>query len=70
MEPQEIFKELMKSEELQSHFGISHEEASAASYTSTSDSTPIEIIKDVINCVANRRTVQATYQGILKKISN
>ena len=70
MEPQEIFKELMKSEELQSHFGISQEEASAASYTVTTESTPIEIIKDVINCVANRRTISATFQGILKKVSD
>lgn len=70
MEPQEIFNELMKSKELQTHFGISEEEASTASYTGTSESTPIEIIKDVINCVANRRTVQSTFQGILKKISD
>lgn len=69
MEPQEIFKELMKSEELQSHFEISQDEASSASYTCKSDSTPIEIIKDVINCVANRRTIPATFQGILKKIA-
>lgn len=69
MEPQEIFKEVMKAEELQSHFGISKEDASAASYTSISEHTPIEIIKDVINCVANRRTVSATFQGILKKVS-
>ena len=44
MEPQEIFKEVMKSEEFQTHFGITKEEASAASYTSVSDHTPIEII--------------------------
>ena len=69
MEPQEIFKEVMKAEELQSHFGISKEDASAASYTGISEHTPIEIIKDVINCVANRRTVSATFQGILKKVS-
>ena len=70
MEPQEIFKEVMKSEELQTHFGITKEEASAASYTSVSDHTSIEIIKDVINCVANRRTVPATFQGIMKKVSD
>ena len=70
MEPQEIFKEVMKAEELQSHFGISKDEAAAASYTGVSGHTPIEIIKDVINCVANRRTVSATIQGILKKVSD
>ena len=70
MEPQEIFKEVIKAEELQTHFGISKEEAEAATYTGVSDNTPIEIIKDVINCVANRRTVPATFQGILKKVSD
>ena len=69
MEPQEIFKEVMKSEELQTHFGITTEEALSASYTGVSDYTPIEIIKDVINCVANRRTIPATFQGIIKKVS-
>jgi hypothetical protein len=70
MEPQEIFKEVMKSEELQTHFGITKEEALSASYTGVSDYTPIEIIKDVINCVANRRTIPATFQGIIKKVSD
>lgn len=70
MEPQEISKEVMKSEELQTHFGITKEEASSASYTGVSDHTPIEIIKDVINCVANRRTTPATFQGIMKKVSD
>ena len=70
MEPQEIFKEVMKSKEIQTYFGISKEEAEAAAYTGVSDTTPIEIIKDVINCVAQRRTVPATFQGILKRISD
>ncbi|MEZ7696568.1 hypothetical protein [Prevotella jejuni] len=70
MEPQEIFKEVMKSEELQTYFGITKKEASSASYTGVSDHTPIEIIKDVINCVANRRTIPATFQGIMKKVSD
>lgn len=70
MEPQEIFKEVMKADELQTHFGITKEEASAASYSGVSDHTPIEIIKDVINCVANRRTIPATFQSIMKKVSD
>ena len=32
MEAEQIFKELMKSEELQTHFGISKEELADASY--------------------------------------
>ena len=70
MGAREICKELMKSEELQTHFGITKEEASSASYTGVSDHTPIEIIKDVINCVANRRTIPATFQGIMRKVSD
>ena len=50
--------------------GISKDEAAAASYTGVSGYTPIEIIKDVINCVANRRTISATFQGIMKKVSD
>ncbi|WP_289200536.1 hypothetical protein [Phocaeicola sartorii] len=70
MEPQEIFREVMKAKELQSYFNISEEEAAAATYIGDSKHTPIEIIKDVINSIANRRTVPATFQGILKKVSD
>ena len=70
MEPRQIFKEVMKSEELQTHFGISKEDSEAASFTKGSDNTTIEIIKDVINNVANRRSIRATFQGILKRVSD
>lgn len=70
MEPQIIFKEVMRSDKLQSHFNINKTEAEAASYTSQSEHIPVEIIKDVINCVANRRTVQTTFRSILNRVSD
>lgn len=48
MEAEQIFKEVMKSEELQTHFGISKEELASASYVGDSNNTTIEIVKDVI----------------------
>ena len=64
MEPQIIFKEVMKSDKLQSHFNINK------TYTSQSEHIPVEIIKDVINCVANRRTVQTTFRSISNRVSD
>ena len=49
---------------------INKTEAEAASYTSQSEYIPVEIIKDVINCVANRRTVQTTFRSILNRVSD
>ena len=68
MEAEQIFKELMKSSELQ-NLNISEEEAARASYVGESNNVMIEVIKDVIKGVANRKSVNTVYQGILKKVS-
>ena len=68
MEAEQIFKELMKSEELQT-LNINEEEAAQASYVGYSSNVMIEVIKDVINGVANRKSINTVYQGILKKVS-
>lgn len=68
MEAEQIFKEIMKSDMLQT-LNISEKEAESASYVSISDNAMIEVIKDVIKGVANRKSVQSVYQGILKKVS-
>lgn len=68
MEAEQIFKEIMKSEKLQT-LNISEEEAKNASYVGISDNAMIEVIKDVIKGVANRKSVNSVYQGILKKVS-
>lgn len=70
MDPQQIFKELMKSEKLQTHFGISKEELADASYVGDSNNTTIEIVKDVIKGIANRKSPNVVFQGILKKVSD
>jgi hypothetical protein len=68
MEAEQIFKEIMKSDKLQT-LNISEEEAQNASYVGISDNAMIEVIKDVIKGVANRKSVNSVYQGILKKVS-
>ena len=70
MEPQRIFKELMKSEELLTHLDISKEDVAKASYMEVSDNPMIEVIKDVINGVANHKATNTVFQGILKKVSD
>lgn len=70
MEAEQIFKEVMKSEELQTHFGISKEELADASYVGDSNNTTIEIVKDVIKGIANRKSPNVVFQGILKKVSD
>ena len=69
MEPKKIFEELMKADELQTHLGISKEDVARASYMEVSDNPMIEVIKDVINGVANHKALNTVFQGILKKVS-
>ena len=70
MEPKKIFEELMKADELQTHFGISKEDVAKASYMEVSNIPMIEVIKDVINGVANNKATNTVFQGILKKVSD
>lgn len=70
MEAEQIFKELMKSDELQTRFGISKEDLADVSYVGVSNNTKIEIIKDVIKGIANRKSINVVFQGILKKVSD
>ncbi len=69
MEPKKIFEELMKADKLQTHLGISKEDVAKASYMEVSDNPMIEVIKDVINGVANHKAINTVFQGILKKVS-
>ena len=70
MEPKKIFEELMKPEEHRTHLGISKEDVAKASYMEVSDNPMIEVIKDVINGVANHKATNTVFQGILKKMSD
>ncbi len=70
MEPKRIFEELMKANELQTHLGISKEDAEKASYMEVSNNPMIEVIKDVVNGVANHKAPNTVFQGILKRVSD
>ena len=70
MEPKRIFEELMKANELQTRLGISKEDVAKASYMEVSNNPMIEVIKDVINGVANNKATNTVFQGILKKVSD
>ena len=60
----------MKADELQTHLGISKEDVAKASYMEVSNNPMIEVIKDVINGVANNKATNTVFQGILKKVSD
>lgn len=68
MEAEQVFKELMKSDELQS-LNISEEDAANATFVGDSNNVMIEVIKDVIKGVVNHKSVNTVYQGVLKKVS-
>lgn len=68
MEAEQIFKELMKSDELQA-LNISAEEAANATYVGDTNNVMIEIIKDVVKGVVNHKSINTVYQGVLKKVS-
>ena len=69
MEANQVFQELMKSEEVQTKLGISKEEVDAASYEQASNNTKIEVMKDVINGVVNHKADNTVFQGIRKRLS-
>lgn len=69
MEAKDILKELMESDELQTYFGISREEARKASLTDDTGCVPIEIIKAIIGHVEANHSLSTTYQGILKRLA-
>ena len=60
----------MKADEFQTHLGISKEDVAKASYMEVSNNPMIEVIKDVINGVANNKATNTVFQGILKKVSD
>lgn len=67
MKAEQIFEKLMNSEEMQTSFGISETEAKAEQYAGQSSNPTIEIIKDVIRGIENRKNDNIVYSGIQKK---
>ena len=69
MEPQELFKELMKDESLQTRLNISKEDVEKADFMTTSDNKNVEVIKDVIQGVVNHKKLNTVYRGIQNLLS-
>lgn len=69
MEPQQLFRELMKDENLHTRLNITKEEAEQADYMVTSDNKNIEVIKDVIQGVVNNKRLNTVFRGIQNLLS-
>lgn len=67
MKAEEVFKELMLADELQSLLGIPKGAVESEVYSGQSDDPRIDIIKDVIRGVENKKSNNAVYQTIIKK---
>ena len=67
MEAERIFQELLKSDEMQTIFGLSKEKLVNEHWNESSDNHVVEYIKDITNGVEHRRSDNSIYQGILKK---
>ncbi|HBN06283.1 MAG TPA: hypothetical protein DD434_10930 [Bacteroidales bacterium] len=68
MKAEEIFKEILKSPELQSVFRIQTEELKNVSLHEKSDYPVIEIIKEIINGQENHKNKEQIFQIIQKQI--
>ena len=69
MEPARIFEELMKSSEMQTHLGISMEEAASAHFMGNSGNPQIEVMKEIIHGVAEQKSNTAVYNAIKKRLA-
>ena len=68
MKAEEIFKEILKSPELQSVFRIQTEELKNVNLHEKSDYPVIEIIKEIINGQENHKNKEQIFQIIQKQI--
>lgn len=68
MTAEEIFKEVLKSPEMQSVFNISEEDLRQEDFNTVSEFPVIEIIKTIINGQENHRDKSAIFQNIQKQI--
>ena len=74
MEPQELFKELMKDESLQTRLNISKEDVEKADFMTTSDNKNIEVIIIIDGAtdrsyVVNHKKLNTVYRGIQNLLS-
>ena len=67
MEAEKIFQEVIKSDEMQTLFGVRKDDLQNESWEGTTNNHVVEYIKDIINGVEHRKSDVAIYQAILKK---
>ncbi|MDR2147217.1 MAG: hypothetical protein LBE91_12230 [Tannerella sp.] len=68
MKAEEIFREVIKSPELQTIFQISKEDLEHDDFNTTSDYPVIEIVKAIIKGQENHRGKDAIFQTIQRQI--
>jgi hypothetical protein len=68
MTAEEIFKEVLKSSELQAIFQIPKEDLECEDFNTKSDYPVIEMVKAIINGQENHRSKDAIFQTIQKQI--
>ena len=67
MKAEDVFRNLMAADELQTLLGIPKEEVASETYTGESSNPTIEIIKDVIRGVENNKSEARIYQNITRQ---
>lgn len=66
MKAEEVFRNLMEADELLTHLSILKEEVAAETYIGESENPTIEMIKEVIRGVEDKKGEARVYQNILK----
>lgn len=64
MKAEEVFKNLMEAEELQTLFGIPKEAVSSEQYSGESENATIELIKNIIRGVENSKIDATVYKSM------
>jgi len=67
MKAEDVFRNLMAADELQTLLGIPKEEVASETYAGESSNATIEIIKDVIRGVENNKSEARIYQNITRQ---
>lgn len=64
MKAEEVFKNLMEAEELQTLLGIPKEAVSSEQYSGESENVTIELIKNIIRGVENSKIDATVYKSM------
>ena len=66
MKAEEVFRNLMEADELLTHLGILKADVATETYIGESEKPTIEMIKEVIRGVEDKKGEARVYQNILK----